>query len=162
MLRPLIVLEPGPDRARSLMAGVQIARAADGSLTIAHAVNTSRPWWSTALGDIPGPTIARDARIRGEQLLAAARDDIPADVNVSTRLIWDRRPVAEQLLELLTSSDHDLLILAGVTNGCYRQRARTRRLLERCPVPILAIGTAVPGTRDAIAESSHRSMAAGR
>ena len=70
-------------------------------LTIAGVVQEPRVW--TALGPAPMPftreSLLRDLEREMEQKLAAARDEVPAMVSVTTRLLHGRPDLTVDLVE---------------------------------------------------------------
>src|SRR3954452_16513655 len=90
--RVLVAFDGSPGAWTALDRAIAIAAGQRALLTIAAVVQEPRAW--TTLGAAPGP-FTRERLLRGreremEQNLAAARDEVPAGVSVTIRLLHGR------------------------------------------------------------------------
>ena len=101
--RRILVAFDGSDRAwAALHEAIEIARRERALLTIVAVVPEPSPWLGMGLVGLPfsRETLQRDAQRAMEQALAAARDEVPATVSVTTRLLSGRpRRVLRRLIE---------------------------------------------------------------
>lgn len=140
--RVLVAFDGSPGAWAALDTAIAIARGQHALLTVAGVVEEPRAW--TTLGPAPVPftreSLLRDVEREMEQKLAAARDEVPASVSVTTRLLRGRP--APTLAALADSGDFDLVV-AG-PHPCSRLRrllglSVTHTLLSRCRASVLAV-----------------------
>jgi nucleotide-binding universal stress UspA family protein len=84
--------------------------------------------------------LRRDLERERERTLAAARDEIPATVSVTTRLLHGRPAAA--LAALAESGDYDLVVVGPRRTGRIRRllgRSVSHRLLTRSSASVLAV-----------------------
>jgi nucleotide-binding universal stress UspA family protein len=120
--RILVAFDGTPGAWAALERAIQIAVAESALLTIAAVV--PEPHLCTGFGPVVLPvsleSLRRDAEREMLRLLAAARDEVPANVSLTTRLVRGRP--ARKLAELAESGGYDL-VLTGP-----RKPRRLRRL----------------------------------
>src|SRR3954470_2187307 len=91
--RRILVAFDGSDGAwAALRRAIEIALRERALLTIAAVVPEPSPWIGIGLVSLPytREALCRDAQLAMEQALAAARDEVPATVSVTTRLLSGR------------------------------------------------------------------------
>jgi nucleotide-binding universal stress UspA family protein len=109
--RRILVAFDGSDGAWvALHEAIEIARRERALLTIAAVVPEPSPWVGMGLVGLPysRETLQRDAQRAMEQALAAARDEVPATVSVTTRLLSGRPRRA--LRRLIEGGDFGLVV----------------------------------------------------
>src|SRR3954452_10697349 len=140
--RGLVAFDGSPGSWAALDRAVAIAAGQRALLTIAAVVQEPRAW--TTLGPAPVPftreTLLRDLEREMEQKLAAARDEVPATVSVTTRLLHGRPGRA--LAALADSGDYDLVVAGPRPPGRLRRLlggSVTHTLLSRAHTSVLAV-----------------------
>jgi nucleotide-binding universal stress UspA family protein len=138
--RRILVAFDGSDGAwAALGRAIDIAQRERALLTIAAVVPEPSPWIGLGLVTVPysREVLRRDAQRAMEQALAAARDEVPATVSVTTRLLSGRPSRA--LGRLIESGDFDLVVTGPRRPGHLRGRSVTRSLLARGRASLLAV-----------------------
>jgi nucleotide-binding universal stress UspA family protein len=122
--RVLVEFDGSPDSWAALKRGISVAVRERALLTIAGVAEDPPCWFAMTPAALPytRETLRRDVEREVERHLAAARDEVPATVSVTTRLL--RGKPAEALAKLAKAEDHDL-VLTG-----HRSAGRLRRLLR--------------------------------
>jgi nucleotide-binding universal stress UspA family protein len=140
--RVLVAFDGSPGAWAALRQGIAIAVDEHAVLTIAAVVNEPPVW--VGFGPLVVPwtrdMLRRDAERRMLQRLAAARDDVPATVSVSTVLLRGR--TAHALADLAAGGRYDLVVCGPRPAGRLRRMLGlgvTHRLLSRCPTSVLAV-----------------------
>jgi nucleotide-binding universal stress UspA family protein len=137
--RRILVAFDGSDGAwAALHRAIDIARRERALLTIAAVVPEPSPWIGMGLVSVPysRDTLRRDAQRAMEQALAAARDEVPATVSVTTRLLAGRP--ASALGRLVEQGGFDLVV-TGPRPAARLRRSVTRAVLARSPASLLAV-----------------------
>jgi nucleotide-binding universal stress UspA family protein len=129
----------GAQRALAYAAGV--ARIEHGRLTLLTVVPP--PVWTRMA--FPPPGYDHRAIVAGwAKVLHAAADCLPADVSVTTRLVHGRP--AEAIVCRAVEGCHDLVVLGcegrGLLHGAIG--GVSRKVVRRCPVPVLVVRDAIP------------------
>jgi nucleotide-binding universal stress UspA family protein len=140
--RILVAFDASPGAWRALAEGIAIADRERALLTIVAVVPEPSLWVGCGLLSVPYTRegLRSDAVRAMERVLAAARDEVPATVSVTTRLLPGR---PRGVLAALARSDDFDLVLAPPRRTC-RLRAllggRTARgAPSRTPASVLAI-----------------------
>src|SRR3954468_3504430 len=140
--RVLVAFDGSPGAWTALDRAIAIAAGQRALLTIAAVVQEPRAW--TALGPAPVPftreSLLRDLEREMEQKLAAARDEVPADVSLTTRLLHGRP--AKVLPALADEGGYDLVVVGPRPPGRLRRllgSSVTRSLLSRGHISVLAV-----------------------
>jgi nucleotide-binding universal stress UspA family protein len=140
--RVLVAFDGTPGAWVALERAISIAVAQRARLTIA-AVVPEVPMFAT-FGALVVPyspdTLRRDAEREMLRLIAAARDEVPADVSLTTQLLHGRPTRA--LAQLARDGDYDLVVTAPRPAGLLRRLAGasvTRSLLSRTRASVLAV-----------------------
>jgi nucleotide-binding universal stress UspA family protein len=138
----LVAFDGSPGAWAALDRGIAIAVGQRSLLTIAGVVQEPRAW--TTLGPAPMPftreSLLRDLEREMEQKLAAARDEVPATVSVTTRLLHGRP--ARVLAALADEGDYDLVVVGPRPSGRLRRLLGTsvsQSLLSRTHISVLAV-----------------------
>ena len=139
--RRILVAFDGSDGAWAALHGaIDIAARRHALLTIAAVVPEPSPWIGMGLVTLPysRDMLRRDAQRAMEQALAAARDEVPATVSVTTRLLSGRPTRA--LADLVEQGGFDLVVtgLRPVRRLLWR-RSVSRAVLGRSPASVLAV-----------------------
>lgn len=146
--KPLLFLDHGEGGRRALDAAIGLSQSLHTRLTIVHAIDESVAWSGSA--SLPAHDRVADVRRQGRQLLAAARDTIPADLPYETQLVHAPRRATSQILELVTADAHDLLIVGCECRpapGWHIFGCDAHRLVHHSPVPVLTITDTAVTTR---------------
>ena len=137
--RRILVAFDGSDGAwAALRRAIEIALRERALLTIAAVVPEPSPWIGMGLVSLPysREALRRDAQRSMEQALAAARDEVPATVSVTTRLLSGRP--CRALGRLVEHGDFDLVVTGPRPPGRLR-RSVTRSVLAHSPASLLAV-----------------------
>jgi nucleotide-binding universal stress UspA family protein len=137
--RVLVAFDGSPGAWAALRHGVAVAGARHALLTIAAVVEDPPIWVGLPPFVVPWTreSLRRDAERRLSRLLAAARDEVPANISVCTTLLHGR--TARALADLADGGRYDLVVTGP-------RRARRRRgqgvpgaLRARCHAAVLAV-----------------------
>jgi nucleotide-binding universal stress UspA family protein len=142
-VRRVLVAFDGSDGSwAALKEGIAVAASDRALLTIAAVLEEPSVWVGMAPFAIPynREGLRRECERQLEQQLAAARDEVPATVSVTTRLLHGRP--ARALIALAHEGDYDLVV-AGPRSSCrWRRlfgRSVTHTLLSRAGTSVLAV-----------------------
>jgi nucleotide-binding universal stress UspA family protein len=140
--RILVAFDGSAGAWAALERAIEIAVAQSALLTIAAVVPEPRLY--TGFGPLAVPyspdTLRRDAEREMLRLLAEARDDVPANVSLTTLLLRGRP--AKALAGLAASGDYDLVVTGPRPSGRLRRllgAGVTHSLLDRTRASVLAI-----------------------
>jgi nucleotide-binding universal stress UspA family protein len=140
--RILVAFDGSPGAWAALERAIEIAVAQSARLTIAAVVPEPRLY--TGFGPLVLPyspeTLRREAEREMLRLLAAARDDVPANVSLTTQLLHGRP--GRVLAQLARSGDYDLVVTGPRPTGRLRRLLHsgvTNTLLSRTRASVLAI-----------------------
>jgi nucleotide-binding universal stress UspA family protein len=142
--RILVAFDGSPGSWAALERAIDIASAQRARLTIAAVV--AEPRLYAGFGPLAIPyspdTLRRDAEQEMLRLLAMARDEVPADISLTTQLLVGRP--AKALASLAASGDYDLVVTGPRPSSRLRRllgTGVTHKLLERTRASVLAIRT---------------------
>jgi nucleotide-binding universal stress UspA family protein len=138
----LLAFDGSPGAWVALGRAIDIAATQHARLVIAGVVRDPGLWMSVGA---PVPPVSRESLIRDleremQRTLAAARDEVPATVSVTTHLLHGRPAVA--LAALADAAGCDLIVVGHRRLGRLRRRLSrsvTRGLLERTDASVLAV-----------------------
>ena len=140
--RVLVAFSGSEGSWAALQEGIAVAASDRALLTIAAVVEEPPLWVGMAPLAMPfnREGLRRDCERQVEQELAAARDEVPATVSVTTRLLYGRPGRA--LVRLAHEGDYDLVV-AGPRSACrWRRlfgRSVTQTLMSRARTSVLAV-----------------------
>jgi nucleotide-binding universal stress UspA family protein len=128
--RLLVAFDGSPGAWEALQRGIAIASAEHALLTVAAVVPQPSCWIAATPLALPctSESLRRDMERHMLRQLAAARDEVPATVSVTTQLVHGRP--RRVLRELAESGRYDLIVTAVRRSGFWRRRLRA---------PVLAI-----------------------
>jgi nucleotide-binding universal stress UspA family protein len=140
--RILVAFDGSEGSWAALERAIGIAQRERALLTIAAVVPEPSPWIGLGMLSVPytRETLRRDAQLAMEQALAAARDEVPATVSVTTRLLSGRPTRA--LSALVAQGDFDLVVTGPRPAGRLRAlfgRSVTRSMLDHGAASLLAV-----------------------
>jgi len=141
--RLLVAFDGSPGAWLALAHGIDIAVSQSALLTIAAVVPEPRLYTGFAPLVLPysPETLRRDAEREMLRLLAAARDEVPANVSVTTCLLHGRP--ARTLAALADSGGYDLVLTGPRPSGRLRRLLSvTHGLLSRSRTSVLATRSA--------------------
>jgi nucleotide-binding universal stress UspA family protein len=135
--RILAVFDGSPGAWTALERAIRIAERERALLTIAAVVPEPSFWVGTGLVSVPYTRegLRADAVRAMERELAAARDEVPATVSLTTRLLPGRPRGALRRLE--RSGNFDLVIAPGRRRR--RRHVRSPQASSRSPASVLAM-----------------------
>jgi nucleotide-binding universal stress UspA family protein len=140
--RILVAFDGSAGAWTALEQAISIAVRERALLTIAAVVPEPSPWIGLGLLSLPytRETLRRDAQLAMEQTLAAARDEVPVTVSVTTRLLRGRP--GKVLSALIAGGDYDLVVTGPRPAGRLRALCGgsvTRAVLDHGAVSVLAV-----------------------
>ncbi len=141
--RVLVAFDGSPGAWGALSQGIAIALRERALLTIAAVVPEPPVWVDMGISASPysRQRLRQDAERQMQQCLAAARDEVPATLSVTTRMLHGRP--ARALAALAEQGDYDLVVTGPrPAAGRLRRALRggvARALVARCSVSVLAI-----------------------
>jgi nucleotide-binding universal stress UspA family protein len=140
--RVLVAFDGSPGAWAALERGIAIAAEQHALLTIAGVVGQPTVWMGMAPVTMPytRDTLLRELERDMQRKLAAARDEVPATVSVTTQLLHGRP--ARALAALAEAGRYDLVVAGPRRAGWLRQllgASVTHSLLSRCPTSVLAV-----------------------
>jgi nucleotide-binding universal stress UspA family protein len=140
--RVLLAFDGSPGAWAALEQAIEIADSQHALLTIAGVVEEPRVWlgYGPAVMPYTRETLVRDLERDMEQKLAAARDEVPATVSVTTQLLHGR--AARTLAALAETGGYDLVVAGPRPVGRLRRlfgASVTHSLLTRCRTSVLAV-----------------------
>jgi nucleotide-binding universal stress UspA family protein len=138
----LLGFDGSPGAWVALGRAIEIAASQHARLMIAGVVAQPSLWLAVGapVAPVSRDTLARDLEREMERALAAARDEIPATVSVTTHLLHGRP--ADALAALADAAGSDLIVVGHRKLGRLRRRLSrsvTRGLLERTEAAVLAV-----------------------
>jgi nucleotide-binding universal stress UspA family protein len=122
--RILVAFDGTPDTWAALQRAIDLAVANSALLTIAAVVPEPRLYSGVGPFMLPfsPATLRRDAEHEILRLIAAARDEVPANVSVTTQVLHGH--AARAVAKLATEGDYDVVVTGPRCSG------RLRRLLR--------------------------------
>jgi nucleotide-binding universal stress UspA family protein len=140
--RVLLAFDGSPGAWAALEQAIEVAVSQRALLTIAGVVAEPVVWlgFSPIVMPVSRETMLRDLELDMQRKLAAARDEVPATVSVTTLLLHGRP--ARALAELADSGNYDLVVAGPRKAGFLRRLfggSVTHSLLTRCRASVLAV-----------------------
>jgi nucleotide-binding universal stress UspA family protein len=140
--RVLLAFDGSPGAWAALEQAIAVAVSQRALLTIAGVVESPTVWLGLAPAVMPytRETLVKELERDMQQKLAAARDEVPATVSLTTRLLHGRP--ARVLAELAESGDYDLVVAGPRKVGRLRRLfggSVTHSLLTRSRTSVLAV-----------------------
>jgi nucleotide-binding universal stress UspA family protein len=140
--RVLLAFDGSPGAWAALDQAIEIAVGQRALLTIAGVVGEPTVW--AGFGPVTMPVtremLQRDLERDMQRKLAAARDEVPATVSVTTQLLHGKP--ARALAALADSGCYDLVVAGPRPEGRLRRllgSSVTHSLLTRCRTSVLAV-----------------------
>jgi nucleotide-binding universal stress UspA family protein len=140
--RVLLAFDGSPGSWAALEQAIAVADNQHALLTIAGVVGEPTVWFGFGPATMPytRESLMRELEIDMERKLAAARDEVPATISVTTRLLHGRP--ARTLAELADSGNYDLVVAGPRKAGFLRRLfggSVTHSLLTRAHTSVLAV-----------------------
>jgi len=140
--RVLLAFDGSPGAWAALDQAIAVAVSRRALLTIAAVVGEPTIWLGFGPTVMPytRETMVRDLERDMQQKLAAARDEVPATVSVTTQLLHGRP--ARTLAALAENGNYDLVVAGPRKAGFLRRLlggSVTHSLLTRCQTSVLAV-----------------------
>lgn len=138
----LVATDGSPHAERALAEAIDLARQADGSLTIVSVVPTPSTW---ALGGgftlaADYTTLQQDLERTYREMLEAEHAKVPDGIPTKTRLL-EGRP-GEAIVSEVKSGGQDLVVMGSRGRGELRSLVLgsvSQEVLSRSPVPVLVV-----------------------
>jgi nucleotide-binding universal stress UspA family protein len=140
--RVLLAFDGSPGSRAALDHAIRVAVDQRALLTIAGVVTEPSVWlgFGPAIMPFTRESLRRDLEREMQRHLAAARDEVPATVSVTTRLMHGRP--ARRLAALAEAGDYDLIVVGPRRGGRLRRllgQSVTHSLLARVDTSVLAV-----------------------
>jgi nucleotide-binding universal stress UspA family protein len=140
--RVLLAFDGSPGAWAALEQAIAVADSQHALLTIAGVVAEPTVWlgYGPAMMPYTRETLIRELERDMQRKLAAARDEVPATISVTTQLLHGRP--ARALAELAESGNYDLVVAGPRKAGFFRRLfggSVTHSLLTRCSTSVLAV-----------------------
>src|SRR5918996_175892 len=128
--RVLVAFDGSPGSWAALRYGISVARSRNAVLTIAAVVNDPPVWIGLPPFAVPWTreSLRRDGERRLARALGAARDEVPADMSVSTAVLHGR--TAHALADLADGGRYDLVVTGPSRSRHGLRRGVTSALLS--------------------------------
>lgn len=142
--RVLVAIDGSEGACAALEQAIEVAVHERALLTIAGVVREPMLWHGMGPPAVPYTyeSMRREAEREMERLLAAARDEVPATVSVTTQILHGRP--ARALSKLADEGRYDLVVVGPRPAGLLRRllgAGVTHRLLSRVHASVLAVKT---------------------
>jgi hypothetical protein len=142
---PLLVVTHGSAGLQALRMAVALGAEAPAGLRVVAPVDVWLPWYSVGVVEAPRHVFQEERRQEAQRLLAAARDEMPADLALHAELLAASSASHRLVIEVAERAGADVVIIGeSGQRGCPEARL-VRLLVRRCPVPVLVVPPAAPG-----------------
>jgi nucleotide-binding universal stress UspA family protein len=139
MFHNILVAVDGSQHAdRALTDAIDLAESEHARLTLFTAIVPPPTGAYFGASGAAVTTAVRDAEAKAEEILQRARDRVPDDLPVITRLT--REPVMPALISQIKDGQHDLVVMGSRGRGAVRSAllgSVSHYVLNHSPVPVL-------------------------
>jgi nucleotide-binding universal stress UspA family protein len=140
--RVLLAFDGSPGSWAALEQAIAVADNQHALLTIAGVVKEPTVWLGFGPAVVPytRETMIRELEVDMERKLAAARDEVPATISVTTRLLHGSP--ARKIAQLADAGNYDLVVAGPRKTGFFRRLfggSVTHSLLTRSHRSVLAV-----------------------
>jgi nucleotide-binding universal stress UspA family protein len=140
--RVLLAFDGSPGSWAALEQAIAVADNQHALLTIAGVVKEPTVWLGFGPAVVPytRETMIRELEVDMERKLAAARDEVPATISVTTRLLHGSP--ARKIAQLADAGNYDLVVAGPRKTGFFRRLfggSVTHSLLTRSRRSVLAV-----------------------
>lgn len=139
---PLVVAEASETGRAALLAGVACAQRNGGRLSVIYLLPPPRSSWFGAAGPlccVSAPPQAVDDFGQGEEVLAAARADVPAEVPVCTQLLTGSYSNHRQVVRAAEALGCDAIFVPRSRRFLSLRRGLGATLARRAQLPVSLI-----------------------
>jgi nucleotide-binding universal stress UspA family protein len=142
---PLLVLTHGSAGLQALRTAVALGAPAPAGLHVVAPVDVWLPWWSAGIVEVPRHVFDEERRQEARRLLAAARDEMPAELRLRAELLETSSEPHRLVTALVDRAAIDLVVIGECAQrGCPEARL-ARLLVRQSPVPVLVVPATAPG-----------------
>jgi nucleotide-binding universal stress UspA family protein len=135
----LVAVDGSPDAAEALRDAIDLAESEHTRLTLVTAVPQIPATGLLVPGAVTDDELA-NTRARAEAILRTARDQMPADLPVST--VLTNQPIRPALIRQIKAGHHDLVVMGSRGRGAVRSAllgSVSHYALDHSPVPVLIV-----------------------
>jgi nucleotide-binding universal stress UspA family protein len=135
----LVAVDGSPDAEQALTDAIDLAESEHTRLTLITAVPQIPATGLLVPGAVSDDELA-NTRARAEAILQRARDQVPADLPVSTVLA--NQPIRSALIRQIKAGHHDLVVMGSRGRGAVRSAllgSVSHYALDHSPVPVLIV-----------------------
>jgi hypothetical protein len=132
---PLVVLERGAAGWAALRVGIEAADESLGRLSIVYPSVARFPWWTGiyTMGYVTLPNLGCEL-----ELLAAARDEVPAAIPLTTQILQGRGSAESQVLRAANGFQCDVIIV-GESSWMGSRCGLAAALVRRSDLPVRVV-----------------------
>jgi nucleotide-binding universal stress UspA family protein len=144
MFRNILVSVDGSSHSDEALAqSIDLATAMNARLTVFTAVRETSAWAAAPAAGAAIVELADDLEREAEQILASARERVPAEISVTTVLAHE--PVRISLIRQLEAGHHDLLVMGSRGRSAVRSTllgSVSAFAMHHSPIPVLVVHAA--------------------
>jgi nucleotide-binding universal stress UspA family protein len=135
----LVAVDDSPSADQALAQAIDLAESEHTRLTLMTGVAELSPTVYLMAGEETGRLI-QNAQAQAEAILCRARDQVPADLPVTT--VLTTKPIRIALIRQIKQGGHDLVVMGSRGRGAVRSTllgSVSHYVLHHSPVPVLIV-----------------------
>jgi nucleotide-binding universal stress UspA family protein len=135
----LVAIDGSPDADQALTYAIELAECEHSQITLITAAPIA-PWTAYLGGSAPFDELGADALTDAKAIVGRARDRVPDDLSVTTRV--PDEPVRDALLRQIEEGRHDLVVMGSRGRGAVRSvllGSISEYVLHHSSVPVLVV-----------------------